>query len=74
MVTQAAVSQALRITLFSRRNCSLCTAARVVLDGVQQRRKFEFYQIDVMAPENSKWKLYEFDVPVVRVEICSNLR
>jgi hypothetical protein len=65
MVAQTAVSQALRITLFSRANCSLCTTARQVLDSVQQRRKFELHQIDVMAPGNSKWKVYEFDVPVV---------
>ena len=74
MATQMAVSQALRITLFSRANCSLCTSARQVLDRVQQRRKFELHQVDVMAAGNPKWKIYEFDVPVVRSSIiCSYL-
>lgn len=70
MAVQKAVSEALRITLFSRANCSLCTTARQVLDTVQQRRKFELHQIDVMAAGNSRWKIYEFDVPVVCAEKC----
>ena len=65
MAIRSAVSHACRITLFTRVNCGLCTTAREVLQRVQQKRPFEFHQIDVMAPQNSKWKIYEYDVPVV---------
>ncbi len=65
MASKSAISHACRITLFTRVNCSLCTTARDVLDKVRQRRPFQFRQFDVMEPENSKWKIYEFDVPVV---------
>jgi hypothetical protein len=68
MATRSAVSQACRITLFTRVNCGLCTSARDVLQRVHQKKPFEFHQIDVMAPQNSKWRIYEFDVPVVSLE------
>ena len=54
-----------RITLFTRQNCGLCENAKQVLDKVQTRKPFLFQQVDIMASQNSKWKIYEFDVPVV---------
>jgi hypothetical protein len=57
----------LRMTLFIRQNCSLCTDAKDVMSKVWDRRPFEYTEIDVMAPGQTKWKnLYEFDTPVVR--------
>ena len=56
----------LRHTLFIRQNCSLCTDAKDVMSKVWDRRPFEYTEIDVMAPGQTKWKnLYEFDTPVV---------
>jgi hypothetical protein len=56
----------LRHTLFIRQNCSLCTDAKEVMSKVWDRRPFEYTEIDVMAPGQTKWKnLYEFDTPVV---------
>jgi hypothetical protein len=61
------LQQALRITLFTRANCSLCDNAKTVLSRVWERRPFEYREIDVMKPEERAWKdLYEFDTPVVR--------
>jgi len=60
-----AAGRALAITLFTRQQCSLCVSAKLVLDNVQQKRPFIFRQVDVMAPQNEQWKIYEFDVPVV---------
>lgn len=58
----------LRMTLFVRQNCSLCTDAKDVMSKVWDRRPFEYTEIDVMAPNQTKWKnLYEFDTPVVRL-------
>lgn len=58
----------LRHTLFIRQNCSLCTDAKEVMSKVWDRRPFEYTEIDVMAPGQTKWKnLYEFDTPVVSV-------
>jgi hypothetical protein len=54
------------MTLFIRQNCSLCTDAKDVMSKVWDRRPFEYTEIDVMAPGQTKWKnLYEFDTPVV---------
>lgn len=56
------------MTLFIRQNCSLCTDAKDVMSKVWDRRPFEYTEIDVMAPNQTKWKnLYEFDTPVVRL-------
>ena len=56
----------LRHTLFIRQNCSLCTDAKEVMSKVWDRRPFEYTEIDVMAPGQTKWKnLYEFYTPVV---------
>lgn len=61
--------RALRITLFIRQNCALCTDAKHVLSKVWDQRPFEYKEIDVMTPENYKtWQLYEFDTPVIHVE------
>lgn len=59
----------LRLTLFIRQNCSLCTDAKDVMSKVWDRRPFEYTEIDVMAAKQEKWKnLYEFDTPVVCAE------
>ena len=59
---------ALKLTLFTRANCSLCTDAKGVLSKVWDRRHFEYEEIDVMKQGQAKWKeLYEFDTPVVRL-------
>jgi hypothetical protein len=63
----------LRMTLFIRQNCSLCTDAKDVMSKVWDRRPFEYTEIDVMAPNQTKWKnLYEFDTPVVSL-FCAHL-
>ncbi|KAI9862483.1 MAG: hypothetical protein M1813_004334 [Trichoglossum hirsutum] len=62
------LQQALRITLFTRANCSLCDNAKVVLSRVWEKRPFEYHEIDVMKPEGRAWKdLYEFDTPVIHI-------
>ncbi|KAK2883381.1 hypothetical protein FQN49_000021 [Arthroderma sp. PD_2] len=58
-----------RLTLYSRLNCGLCDTAKHTLNTLQQRRPFEYAEVDVMAPGNKQWKeVYEFDVPVLHVE------
>jgi hypothetical protein len=61
------LKQLCRIKLFTRQNCSLCVNARSVLDSVRAKRPFDLQIFDIMKPENEKWKIYEFDVPVVSV-------
>lgn len=59
--------QCVRLTLFTRSNCSLCDDAKGVLSKLWDKKPFEFDEIDVM--KHKKWKsLYEFDTPVVRPE------
>lgn len=65
-VTHPLWQNAVRLTLFTRANCSLCIDAENVLAKVWTRRQFEYKKIDVMEPGQEKWKnLYEFDTPVV---------
>ena len=59
----------IRTTLFTRQNCSLCDDAKRVLSGVWDKRPFEYDEVDIMKPHNTKWKaLYEFDTPVVHID------
>lgn len=58
--------QSCRITLFTRKHCGLCIAARSVLSDVWDSRPFDFKEVDIVKPESQSWKdLYDFDVPVV---------
>jgi len=62
-----------RLTLFTRKNCSLCDDAKKVLSNVWDRRPFEYDEIDVMETSQEKWKaLYEFDTPVVSAECMTS--
>ena len=65
--TPTLLRQCVRLTFFTRPNCTLCDEAKLVVNKVWKRRPFEYDEIDVMAPKQDKWKaLYEFDTPVVR--------
>jgi len=57
--------QQCRITFFTRHPCSLCDAAKGVVQNVKKERDFVYREINVMAPGQEKWKVYEFDTPVV---------
>ncbi|KAL1996713.1 hypothetical protein VTN49DRAFT_7578 [Thermomyces lanuginosus] len=58
-----------RLTLFTRAHCGLCDTAKRTLSKIQQQRQIDYKEVDIMAPENKRWKdVYEFDVPVLHVE------
>lgn len=58
-----------RLTLFTRPNCGLCTTAKTTIGQVSRMRDVEYDEIDIMSPGQEKWKnLYEFDVPVVKLQ------
>lgn len=58
--------QSCRITLFTRKHCGLCIAAKSVLSDVWDSRPFEYKEVDIVPPESQAWKdLYDFDVPVI---------
>ena len=60
------------ITLFTRRNCSLCEDAKSVLAAVRVKKDYHYSEIDVMASGQEAWKVYEFDTPVIHVSrLCS---
>ena len=58
----------LGITLFTRRNCSLCETAKAVLHAVRARRSYRYEEIDVMSSGQESWRIYEFDTPVIHVQ------
>ena len=60
------LQHSLRLTLFTHEHCGLCVDVKAVMSRVWDRRHFEYKEIDILAPENGRWKqLYEFDIPVV---------
>ncbi|RAO65583.1 uncharacterized protein BHQ10_001595 [Talaromyces amestolkiae] len=69
-LTRALLSaQPARLTLFTRAHCGLCDTAKLTLSKLQQRRTIRYTEVDIMVPENKKWKdVYEFDVPVLHVQ------
>ena len=67
--TRVLLSYTVRLTLFTRPNCSLCDTSKQVVANVQKHRKFDYSEIDVMMPGNKVWKdVYEIDVPVLHVQ------
>lgn len=61
------LSQNLRVTLFTRVNCSLCDVVKHTLDKVQKRRPFDYSEIDVM--KNKEWtRAYQYEVPVLHIQ------
>ena len=70
--TPRLLQHALRLTLFTHEHCSLCVNVKDVMAKVWDRRHFEYGEVDILAPENQKWKsLYEFDIPVVSLPITA---
>ncbi|QDS74647.1 hypothetical protein FKW77_009282 [Venturia effusa] len=57
-----------RITFFTRANCSLCDSAKLVLSKVWDQRPFDYVEVPVMEPQHKKWRMYEFDTPVIHVD------
>ncbi|CUS09216.1 unnamed protein product [Tuber aestivum] len=53
------------ITLYSRATCSLCDTARTELSQAWEKQPFEYVEVDVM--KDDKWRVYEFDVPVIHI-------
>ena len=64
--TTVLLRQCVRLTFFTRPNCSLCDDGKGVLSKIWDRRPFNYDEVNVMAAKQDKWKaLYEFDTPVV---------
>jgi glutaredoxin len=64
--TVTLLKETLKLTFFTRPNCSLCVDAKSVMSQVYDRRPFNYEEINVMSKGQTMWKeLYEFDTPVV---------
>ncbi|KAF9114240.1 hypothetical protein BGX27_011366 [Mortierella sp. AM989] len=61
------MSALLRLTLFTKANCGLCTTAKEALTRVQTKVPFHLDQIDIYAPGQEATQKYMFDVPVVEL-------
>ncbi|KMU78874.1 hypothetical protein CISG_07391 [Coccidioides immitis RMSCC 3703] len=60
------LSQNLRLTLFTRVNCSLCDVVKHTLNQVQTARLFDYSEVDVL--KNKEWKqAYQYEVPVLHI-------
>ncbi|EME87294.1 uncharacterized protein MYCFIDRAFT_28674 [Pseudocercospora fijiensis CIRAD86] len=73
--TRALFQHSLRLTLFTHDHCSLCHSVKSVMSRVWDRRQFDYREIDILAPENGRWKkVYEMDIPVVHIDRTATLR
>ncbi|KAF9415248.1 hypothetical protein BGZ94_000148 [Podila epigama] len=61
------MSALLRLTLFTKSNCGLCTTAKEALMRVQSKIPFHLDQVDIYAPGQEAAQKYMFDVPVVEL-------
>ncbi|EER42329.1 hypothetical protein I7I51_05165 [Histoplasma capsulatum] len=69
MRTSIRLFQNAQLTLFTRVHCSLCDTAKNTIAKLRERKPFTYSEIDVMTPQNKRWKdVYEFDVPVLHVQ------
>lgn len=67
--TRALRQYTAQLTLFTRANCGLCDVAKERLAEVLKQRTVDYAEIDIMAPDQKKWRdCYDFDVPVLHVE------
>jgi hypothetical protein len=64
----ALYKQVVRLTFFTRPQCSLCDDAKAVLSKVWDRRPFEYGEVNIAEPQHKKWKIYKFDIPVVSTQ------
>lgn len=63
------VLQAARVTLFTRVGCGLCDTAKHTVVQLNQRKPFDYKEMDIEIPENKSWRdVYDFDVPVLHVQ------
>ncbi|KAK6516346.1 hypothetical protein TWF506_006255 [Arthrobotrys conoides] len=62
----------LRLTLFTKKDCSLCQTAGLNAAGwrlVETQNQAQYKSIDIFEPGNGKWHdAYVFDVPVLHIE------
>ncbi|KAF9970946.1 hypothetical protein BGZ73_006186 [Actinomortierella ambigua] len=61
-------SRLLRLTLFTKDNCGLCTNAKQALTRVQAKVPFNLEEVDIYAPGQEESQKYMFDVPVLTVK------
>ncbi|RAL10408.1 glutaredoxin family protein [Aspergillus homomorphus CBS 101889] len=67
--TAIRLSNAVRVTLFTRAGCGLCDTAKHTVTQLHKRRPFEYTETDIALPSNKPWKdVYDFDVPVLHVQ------
>ncbi len=59
----------MRITFFTKPECSLCDAALYVIERVRRHIPFELETVDISAAENERWHtLYRDHIPVVHLD------
>lgn len=58
----------IRITFFTKPDCTLCHGALYVVERVRAKYSFELEMIDISAPGQERWfETYGDDIPVVHL-------
>lgn len=55
------------VQLFTKRYCGLCEEAFYQLSKIQLSHPFTLEVVDLEKPENERWNVYVYDVPVVHL-------
>lgn len=65
----------IRISFFTKDDCSLCRAALYVVERVRNRIPFELEIIDIAATGNEAWfDAYKHDIPVIHINGVEHCR
>jgi len=59
------------ITLYTKKQCSLCFLAKRVIRGasIKVNNLIELNEVDIEAPGNQRWyELYKYDIPVGHIQ------
>lgn len=63
-----AFEMTIRVTFFTKPDCTLCNAALYVVERVRGRVSFELESVDISAPGQERWfDAYKHDIPVVHI-------
>jgi len=57
-------SRMLKITLYTKENCSLCLKAKRALQELQERHAFRLVEVDITT-DDDLFERYKHDIPIV---------
>jgi glutaredoxin len=57
----------MKVEIYSKADCSLCTEAKAVLEGLRRRIPFDLVEVDIER-DPVAFERYRYDIPVVFID------